>query len=204
MSLDGTYTSLKDSIADWIARDDLTSVIPDFVVQFEAEANLRLRVRDQETVTTLTTTLGVVALPSDYLAWRRVYNTTNGTRRELEYVHPSYLTALYPTSAAGDPKSFTIDAGNLIILPYNDTASAITFDYYKVVPPLASNASNWLLTKWPNVYLNGSLAEAYKYIKNYDSALRHTQLRDDLIDKIIQLDAQSRGPAAIRVMGHTP
>ena len=38
-----TYTELKTSIASWLNRDDLTSVIPDFISLAEAGINRDLR-----------------------------------------------------------------------------------------------------------------------------------------------------------------
>src|SRR5207237_10453132 len=94
-----TYTDLQAAIASWIARADLAASIPDFITLFESVANRRLRLRAQEATATLTPTSGVATLPADYLAWRRV-TWTGQFARELEYVHPSYLHALYPTLRA--------------------------------------------------------------------------------------------------------
>ena len=38
-----TYTALKTSIADFLNRDDLTSVIPDFIALAEAQINRDVR-----------------------------------------------------------------------------------------------------------------------------------------------------------------
>ena len=51
MALD-TYANLKTSIANFLARDDLTSEIDDFIDLTEADFNRRLRIRDMETVNT--------------------------------------------------------------------------------------------------------------------------------------------------------
>ena len=45
MALD-TFSGLKSSIADWINRDDLTSVVPSFIVLAEATFNRTIRTRD--------------------------------------------------------------------------------------------------------------------------------------------------------------
>ncbi len=82
-----TYANLQSSIASWLARDDLTAYLPDFITLFEAVAARKLKVRLQESVTTLTPVVGVVTLPSDYLGYRRV-TWTGSPRRELTYVAP--------------------------------------------------------------------------------------------------------------------
>src|SRR5882724_7400360 len=95
-----TYSDLQTAVASWLARADLAANIPDFIAIFEAAANRRLRTRSQELAASLTPVAGVATIPADYLTWRRVTWTGN-TPRELEYVHPSYLHALYPTLPTG-------------------------------------------------------------------------------------------------------
>ena len=48
------YTDLTAGVANWLSRSDLTALIPDFITLFEAEANRRLRVRQQEATVILT------------------------------------------------------------------------------------------------------------------------------------------------------
>jgi hypothetical protein len=38
--------------------------------------------------------------------------------------------------------------------------------YYKALPALSANSTNWLLTAHPDVYLYGSLMQAAPYLKN--------------------------------------
>jgi hypothetical protein len=107
-----TYSELKTAVENWLDHSLFTARVPEFIALFEACANRRLRVRQQETSTNLTPSNGSVALPADYLSWRRV-TWTGSTRVELEYVHPSYLQAAYPTSPAGVPHFFTVEGSTL-------------------------------------------------------------------------------------------
>jgi hypothetical protein len=197
-----TYSDLQAAIASWIARADLGPSIPDFIALFESVANRRLRLRQQESAATLTPSAGVAALPADYLAWRRV-TWTGQFPRELEYVHPSYLHALYPTLPTGAPRLFTIEGGNLSVAPRDDTA--LTFDYFQRISPLSNTStSNWLLATAPDLYLFGGLAEAHGFVKDADSLALWKARRDELLDEIERLDTKTRGPSGIRVMGPTP
>ncbi len=195
-----TYADLQTQIAAWIARGDLTAVIPDFITLFETVANRRLRVRSQELTATLTPTNGVATIPADYLTWRRV--TWTGSRpRELEYVHPSYLHALFPTLPQGDPRYFAIEGSNLTVGPSDN--SALTFDYFQKVTPLSAGV-NWLYAAHPDIYLFGSLAEAHGFVKDPDSLALWAGRRDAIFDEIEKLDTKTRGPSAVRVMGACP
>ncbi len=197
-----TYSDLQTAIASWIARADLTATIPDFITLFESAANRRLRIRQQETASALTPSGGIATLPTDYLTWRRV-TWTGSTNCELEYVHPSYLHALYPTAPTGNPRLFTIEGSSLTLRPLDDTA--LTFDYFAKIPALSvSNTTNWLLTAHPGIYLFGSLAEAHGFVKDTENLALWNARRDELFDEIERLDTKTRGPAAVRVMGATP
>lgn len=197
-----TYSDLQAAIANWIARADLAATIPDFIALFESVANRRLRLRQQESAATLAPSSGVATLPADYLAWRRV-TWTGQFPRELEYVHPSYLHALYPTLPAGAPRLFTIEGGSLTVAPTDSTA--LTFDYFQKLPALSNSiTTNWLLVAAPDLYLFGALAEAHGFVKDAESLALWKSRRDELFEEIERLDVKTRGQAGIRVMGPTP
>ena len=130
-----SYSELKQAAANWLNRGDLTSYIPDFVTLFENAANRRLRVRQMQLNTPLTPSSGSAVLPTDYLDWIRV-TWTGSPRRELLYVHPSYLQQQYPDVPSDTPSVFTIEgsgsgAGIVKIMPTDPTA--LDFNYYQKI-----------------------------------------------------------------------
>jgi hypothetical protein len=197
-----TYSELESAIEAWLDHTLFTARVPDFIALFEAAANRRLRVRQMETIAPLTPSSGAAALPSDYLAWRRV-TWTGSPRVELEYVHPSWLQAAYPTAPADVPRVFSIEGSTLKVRPVDDTA--LEFDYYAKVPALSDGApTNWLLAAHPDLYLFGSLVEAEMFGVNDERAPSWKARRDEIFDEIERLSNKSRGAGAIRVMGATP
>jgi hypothetical protein len=194
-----TYAELQSAIANWLARDDLTSYIPDFITLFEAAAARRLKVRLQESTTTLTPSSGVATVPSDYLGHRRV-TWTGSPIQELSYVAPP-IYAGYLESGSGTPTVFTIEGSNLRVAPSSDTA--LTFDYYAKTAAVSSSL-NWLFTNHPDAYLFGSLAEANAFNKDIDAAGLWKARRDEVFDEISKLDFNERQGMAMRVTGHTP
>ena len=54
----GTYSELKTSIANYLNRDDLTAVIPDFITLTENRLDRELRVRANMIRASTTTTAG--------------------------------------------------------------------------------------------------------------------------------------------------
>lgn len=210
MSTLTSYSDLEDAIAAWIgqtnyssARADVQANIPIWIALFEATANRRLRVRQMEATTTLTTASGSVALPSDYLDYRRLtwkgeYNQT------LRLVSPDALQALFiDDTSTDDPECFTIEGGNILIRPIDDTANIYEFVYIQKISALA-DGSNWLFTAHPDLYLRGSLIEAAAYGVDNDQIPLWKAWRDEVFDEINMLGARSRGPGVVQVTGATP
>lgn len=197
-----TYGELQTAIGNWLDHSLFTARIPEFIALFEAAANRRLRVREQETATSLTPSAGAAALPADYLAWRRV-TWTGSSRVELQYVHPSYLQAAYPGSPADMPRIFTIEGSTLKLRPVDDTT--LELDYFAKVPTLSDSVStNWLLSAHPDLYLFGALVEAEMFGANDERAPLWKARRDEIFDEIEKLSNKTRGAGAVRVMGATP
>jgi hypothetical protein len=194
-----TYAELQSAIANWLARDDLTSYIPDFITLFEAAAARRLKVRLQESTTSLTPSSGVATVPSDYLGHRRVTWTGSPTQ-ELIYVTPP-IYAGYLESGSGTPSVFTIEGSNLRVAPSDDTA--LTFDYYAKTAAV-SGSLNWLFTNHPDAYLFGSLCEANAFNKDVNAAGLWKARRDEIFDEISKRDFNERANMGVRVVGYTP
>jgi hypothetical protein len=195
----GTYAELRSAITNWLPRGDFTTdETTDTIALFEAVANRRLRVRQMETTTTLTPSSGEATLPTDYLAWKRL-TWTGDVRQELQYVHPQYLSAAYPTSPSDIPNFFTIVGETIKIRPIDDTD--LELDYYQKIPALADDATtNWLLTAHPDLYLFGSLVEANAFVQD-ERAMIWKARRDEIFNEIDALSAKTKGYTAMRVMG---
>ncbi len=194
-----TYAELQSAIANWLKRDNLTAYIPDFITLFEAAAARRLKVRLQETTTTLTPSSGVATVPSDYLGHRRV-TWTGSPIHDLSYVAPPIYSG-YLDSGAGIPTVFTIEGSSLRVAPSDDTD--LTLDYYARTAAVSSSL-NWLFTNHPDAYLFGSLCEANAFTKDIDPAGLWKARRDEVFDEIAKLDFNERQGMAVRVYGQTP
>lgn len=193
-----TFAELKTSIADWLARDDLTTFIPDYITLFECDAARKLKVRLQESTATLTPTGGVATIPADYLGYRRV--TWTGTPgRGLDYVSPPVYASYI--NSGGVPTVFTIEGTNLRVAPSDDTD--LTFDYFQRTPAV-SGSLNWLFTNHPDAYLAGSLAQAAAFNKGFDTAGVWKGRCDEIFRDISLLDFNERQGMTLRIMGCTP
>jgi hypothetical protein len=194
-----TYDDLKTQIANWLARDDLTNYIPDFIRLFECAAMRRLKVRLQETTTTLTPSSGVATVPSDFLGYRRV-TWTGSPVHDLDYVAPP-VYAGYIESGSGIPTVFTIEGSSLRVAPSDDTALTVTYTQRTTA---VESSLNWLYTNHFDAYLFGSLTEANAFNKDVDPAGLWKARRDEVFGEISSLDFNERQSMAMRVMGNTP
>lgn len=180
------YTSLVTAIGDNIARSDLTSYIPDFIMQAEqvfnhgSESIDPLRVRDMETIASLTPSSNVYTLPADYLQYRRVTEESS-PRRPLEYIEPTAVDQQYPLRDSGFSNHFTIIGSSLYTYPLS--TNDVELVYYASIPALTSVATtNWLITKAPSIYLRMSLMFAYDFIKDDAEVAKQAQMAKALID----------------------
>ena len=162
---------------------------------FERAANRRLRLRQMETVTDLSTTDGSVTLPTDYLVWRSVLYTGYSPNIPLDYVHPEYLESTAAGIDGSNPQLFTIEGSTFKTRPVNDTADAYEFHYYQKIPTItdADMNANWLLLEYPDLYLFGALTELFAMNRNLETAQLYKARRDELFAEIIQLSALTTG-----------
>jgi hypothetical protein len=169
------YTDLQSAISDYLARSDLASRIPDFITLAESRMNRALRTRDMETSATVTMTSGSGSLPANYLEWIEVVH--DGTRDQtLRYVEPDSEEWRFRYRPNGDPMYFTILAATLKIRPV--VSGNCNMVYYRTIPDLATNSTNWLLTRAPDLYVNFALAEACIFIKDISKAKEYMMLAE--------------------------
>ena len=186
-----TYTELKTAIANFLARDDLTSVIPDFIQLAEATMSRELETRSHEKRATATLTSGdeYIALPTDLREVREVkLNTTPLT--VLTYYSPVALDSNFSSGGVGKPKGFSIIGDEMKMRPVPDDSYTAEIIYIGSITALSdSNATNNILTRSPDAYLYGSLAEAYAYLLDEQRASQYLQ-RFNLALEQIKVDEQ--------------
>ena len=163
-----TYSDLQTSIANYLARSDLTSIIPDFITLAENRLRRELRIRQMLKSVTTSTVSGdaTVELPSDFLEIRDFVVMTNPIQ-PLSYSSPSSLSNDPRTSEVGVPKSYTILASEFQVAPAPDGIYTLKMLYFAAPPYLSSgNASNVFLNVAPDGLLYGALVEAEPYLMN--------------------------------------
>jgi len=177
------YTELQTAITNWLTRDDFSSRYPEFIANAEARLNRALRVRDMETSTTLVLASGSASLPSNYLEWLSARWVGASRSQDLLYVTPDSEAWRFRYRPNQDPTMFTIMAGSFHTRPAGSTEN-VTFYYYRTIPDLAANSTNWLLSKAPDLYLNLSLMEAAIYVMDDQRAMSFWALAEQDINRL--------------------
>lgn len=161
-----TFLELKTAIANWLDRDDLTSVIPDFISL--AEHQMERSVRHYKMVERSSGALDsqYSAVPADWLETIR-FGISSGDTYRLEMTSLDDLMARRQsnTNIAGRPKYFAHVGETLELFPTPDATYTTELVYYKKIPALSgSNTTNWLLDDAPDAYLYGALMQAAPYL----------------------------------------
>lgn len=201
-----TNALLETAVANYLARTDLTSYIPDFIVgaetriafgskePFESEP---LRIRAMETVATLTNSAGSCTLPSGFLGLKSIYEDAAQTS-QLEQTTPEIFYGQRMGSSYN--RGFYIIEGENIIVG-NGVTSDVRIVYYKKFDPIATASPvTWLLTNAPHAYVYGALLEAAPFLRN-DARLQlwHGMFRS-IINTLNSADKRDRwGGSALAV-----
>ena len=163
-----TYDELKASIADFLNRDDLTSVIPDFITLAESNLNMIVRHWRQEKRSTAEIDTQYSAVPADFLQVIS-FHISSGDYRSLELISQAEMQNRRYKSGdtSGKPAFYAITAGEIEVYPTPDgTYDAELYYYSRITALSASNTSNWLLEYFPEAYLYGSLLHSAPYLKD--------------------------------------
>ena len=158
-----TYDGLKLSVADWLNREDLTSVIPDFIELAENRIFHELRAPINEKTADLTLGAdGYASVPSDYLEVKDLFWNYNPLSRvSLTQLH-SYIDR-----SGVAPEVFAREQSKFLVYP-NPTQVAgdtLRIIYYFTPDNLsATSSTNSIFQTAPELYLYGTLVEAANYL----------------------------------------
>lgn len=201
-----TYSDLKTSIANYLARSDLTSQISDFVTFAENRLRRELRIRQMLKSVTTATVSGdsTVELPSDFLQVRDFVVLTNPIT-PLSYSSPSALSNDPRASEVGVPKSYSILANDFLMSPVPDGVYTARLLYYAAPAYLSdSNTTNVFLTTAPDALLYASLIEAEPYLMNDARINTWGTMYDRAISSLAKSDQEGQYSGVPLAMKLTP
>ncbi len=175
------YGELKEAVAAYMHRKDLTDQIPLFIELTESRVNTALRALEIEGYAALSMTANPFPLPDDYNDMSAITSPVDRGPRPLERVNAARMARLQSVSAnqGGGPRWFTVQAQELTVWPFvigtddqgEDVPVEVELEYWRRLPALVNDIdTNDVLDRWPQLYLYGSLYEAYKFTESPDKA----------------------------------
>ena len=163
------YTNLQSTITETLNRDDLTSVIPTFIVLAESQMSRDIRHWRMETRSDGVQDAGdaYMQVPANWVETVRFSVTDGGTSP----IAMSDSTTMAEKRAItndqyGTPTAYTLEAGQFHLYPTPIEETNVELIYIAQIPDLATNDTNWLLSYAPDVYLYGSLLHSAPYLQD--------------------------------------
>lgn len=193
-----TYSDLKTSIANFLARDDLTN-IDDFIDLTEARLSRELYTRFDHDRVTASTTAGdqYISLPTDLRKIETIRLNTS-PRRVLRFYTLNSLDSNFTTSSNGTPQGYSIIGSEIKLAPTPDSVLTLEMIYSKTIEALSdSNTSNTILTRHPDVYLYGALHHASVFLLDEVKARQYDELFTRAIQEIVVTNDKERYGSAL-------
>ena len=182
------YTTFTATVESYLARNDLTSVIPDFVQLAQLRLSRDLRTERMSKVATTSPSDNKVAFPSDFLELREMHLQGNPPIL-LEFQTPDLFFRNGQTTLSGRSHYFTMLGTEFQFAPSQDTSYTVQILYYAQPTFISSTtASNLYLAYYPDALLYATLAEAEPYLMNDPRIATWSALYDRAIANIKKSD----------------
>ncbi len=180
------YAELLTRLASFSKRTDLAAVAPTFVELAESRMNRFLRVKEQEdSISGTIDANNLLAFPTDFAAlkhiWPSVYPQVTIQPQTLERV-------IQRNRTSGTPTCVAITADGLLF----DGSGDVRGTYFRKLPALATNSTNWLSETHPDAYLFASLAELHAYAEDATNAAFYDTKAQQVLDSIQRSDMRDR------------
>jgi hypothetical protein len=179
-SLLNTYSKLIQAVISFSHRSDLSDIVPNLIRLAEDKIYGALDSNKQDLSDTLVTVAdqNFVNLPSDFIKLRTATIISNTFVKSLDYLAPDQLNTLYDDEQTGVPRVYTTFENLMALRPIPDAVYNVSIVYEARATYLSDdNASNWILTNYPLIYLYATLEQVAMYINEDPSSYETEWLR---------------------------
>ena len=197
MAFFDSYTSLQATIADYLARSDLTAQIPEFIRLGEERLRRDLRIRQMIKVATTTLTTGdsTVEIPSDFLRMKDLHIQGNPVKT-VEFLSTSNFYRNAGTFYQGAPVYYTLLGSEFQFAPVPDSNYTLQMVYFYKPDYLSdTNPSNIWLANTLDLLLYAALGEAEPYLMNDERLQVWASMYDRGVNSLTKSDDDSEYPA---------
>ena len=201
-----SHQDLREKVAEYLARDGDSVVeaqIPGFIQLAEAKLSRLLETREQEYRSRHYVLPGQehLILPQDLRAIRSA--RILGSDQSLSYSTPPILHAHYGDTATGVPAAYTLNGHEITLRPIPQAEMEIEIIYIRDMDSLTAKGdeqTNDTIYRYPDAYLYGALAEAYKFLMDEAKSQYYSTELLSVVAHIKQDTEQSRyGGSALQI-----
>ena len=188
-----TYSELLTAAANWLARSDLTSRIPEFVTLAQARINRQVLTQAMETKSTSFSITGeYVNVPSGFLEVKHFY-IPGSPNRVLTRIDEEKMSEYQSTDK---PKGYAVVGTQFRFGPVPAETYTATLVYYAKPATLATTTqeTNSLFPTNADLYLYATLLEAESFLANDPRLAVWKQGYDEALANI---NAQAKRQAAM-------
>lgn len=184
--------ALEQAVANQFVTSEIVPFVPTAIDFATSELNRRVRCRDMLVRSDAVMDTQYTSLPGDYLDMKTLYLKTSPVER-LEFITNEEMAARKESGAytsTSKPTFFTVEGSVIEALPIPTTTYTVEMVYYAKIADLTTTSStNWLLTKYPDVYFYATLLHAAPYIRGdermpiwanlFDKSLEQLRIAND-------------------------
>ena len=190
------YSTLQTTIADFLNRDDLTSVIPTFIQLAEAQLNREIRHYKMEQRANGQQSAGDqwMQIPNDWLETIRLHIIAQGTSAVTLTSRAAMadIRAKNEDVSTKTPYYYCHSDSQFELYPTPSEDMEFELLYYQKIPDLATNSTNWLLTDAPDVYLYGALLHSAPYLAEDARVAVWAQMYSAAVQNVNSASEQAR------------
>ena len=191
-----TYTELKASIADFLNRDDLTTVIADFITLAESQINRDVRHWKMEARSSGQQSGGdeYMQIPADWVESIRLHLTGTGTSAVNLISRDAMADKRQKNEdTSGTVMYYTHADGQFQLYPTPSADTDFELLYIQKLDALSgSNADNWLLLEAPDVYLYGALIHSAPYLVEDERVAMWAQMYSASVARLNEASESAR------------
>lgn len=197
----GTYTELQAAVAGRMNRGDLGSAVTEGIAACVGRLNRDLRHPEMVTVnTSFAASARLTSLPTDYLQMESPPILNYNGVQELEFISGALDARIDDRRTSGIPKRYSIRGTKIELSPTPSGAFTLELSYFGAITQFSNGSdTNWLLTKYPDVYLYGSLVHTALLMMDDQRLNYYKPIFEEALSEVAVAGKYARFGPAMRV-----
>lgn len=185
-----TYTDLKSSVSNWLARSDLGGNAADFIMLAEAGLNREINPVEIDVMLAGTTGSREIDVSGQSVVEALALFLAENGRNEIPVARKEAGSFPY-REISGCPSFWAMDGAKIKFDRELDTAYPFRFRFRQKFALSDSAPTNWLLTNHPDLYLAATLIWGGIFTENDPQAARWATILNRALPSVRNIIAQA-------------